>query len=66
MAGFGKLTWKDAYEPPKPGTRIGEVKPLFRKISYDEFKAMMRKLNEIRDAKDKGRYPWEQVFLPNQ
>ncbi len=66
MAGFGKLTWADAYEPPRPGTRVSNVRPLFRKISYDEFKAMMRKLDEIRDAKDRNKYPWEQVYLPSQ
>ncbi|WP_367834427.1 hypothetical protein [Vulcanisaeta sp. JCM 16159] len=66
MAGFSKLTWADAYESPRPGTRVSNVRPLFRKISYDEFKAMMRKLDEIRDAKDRNKYPWEQVYLPSQ
>jgi methionyl-tRNA synthetase len=63
MAGFGKLMWKDAYEPPKPGTKITNVRPLFKKISYDEFKEMMKKLDEIRNEKEKGKYPWEQVYL---
>ncbi len=66
MAGFGKLTWKDAYEPPKPGTRVSNVKPLFRKISYEEFKEMMKKLDDIRNTKDKGKYPWTQVYIVNQ
>ncbi|MGC8543262.1 MAG: class I tRNA ligase family protein, partial [Vulcanisaeta sp.] len=63
MAGFGRLTWKDAYEAPRPGTKLSNVRPLFRKISHEEFKAMMKKLDEIRDIKDKGKYPWEQVYM---
>ncbi|MFB6471012.1 MAG: methionine--tRNA ligase [Vulcanisaeta sp. AZ3] len=66
IAGFGRPMWRDAYELPRPGIRLGEVRPLFRKISYEEFKVMMQKLNEIRDAKDRGKYPWEQVYLPPQ
>ncbi len=66
MAGFGRLAWNDAYEPPKPGTKVSNVRPLFKKISYEEFKAMLRRLDEIRDAKDRSKYPWEQVHLPIQ
>jgi len=64
MAGFGNLRWSDAYEPPRPGTKVINVRPLFKKISYEEFKSMLKKLEEIRNEKDKGKYPWEQVWLP--
>ncbi|MGC8606099.1 MAG: methionine--tRNA ligase [Vulcanisaeta sp.] len=66
MAGFSKLNWKDAYEPPKSGIRVSNVRPLFKKISHEEFKEMMKKLDDIRNTKDKNKYPWQQVYLPGQ
>nr|WP_238375079.1 methionine--tRNA ligase [Vulcanisaeta thermophila] len=66
MANLGKPTWFDAYKPPEPGKAIGPVKPLFRKISHEEFKAFLKRLEEIRSMKDRAKYPWEEVYLPGR
>ena len=67
MMGYEKgLMWNDAYRPVEPGLRLGEPRPLFRKISRDELNQMLKRLDEIRDVKDKGKYPWEQVYLPEE
>jgi len=40
--------WSEAKQPVRPGLRIGEPQPLFRKISDEELKAMQAKLEAIR------------------
>jgi methionyl-tRNA synthetase len=65
MMGYsGGLRWDDAKRPIEEGLRLGEPKPLFRKISREELNSMLKRLDEIRDLKDRGKYPWEQVYLP--
>ncbi len=64
--GAGPRTWEEAMRPPEPGTRLGDVRPLFHKIGEDEYRDMMRRLNEIREAKAKAAYPWEAVYLPDE
>lgn len=57
------LTWEEAKKPPTPGAQLGEVKPLFRKITEQEVKALLAKLEELRAQKYSKKYPWEQVLL---
>lgn len=67
MMGYsGGLRWSDAKRPIDEGLRLGEPRPLFRKISKEELNAMLKRLDEIRDIKDRGKYPWEQVYLPQE
>lgn len=64
MMGMQKpLRWDEAYRPPETGTSIGDVKPLFRKISDAELKDLFKRLEEIRNMKASKKYPWEQVVL---
>ena len=65
MMGYSNgLRWRDAGKPIEQGLQLSEPKPLFRKISREELNVMLKKLDEIRDIKDKGKYPWEQAYLP--
>ncbi|AFA38925.1 methionyl-tRNA synthetase [Pyrobaculum oguniense TE7] len=57
------LTWEEAKKPPTPGAQLGEVKPIFRKITEQEVKALLAKLEELRAQKYSRKYPWEQVLL---
>ncbi len=43
-----EVLWDEAKKPVEPGTRIAEPKPLFRKISDEDLREMLRKLEEIR------------------
>ncbi len=58
-----QLTWEEAQRPPTPGAPLGDVKPLFRKISEEEARELLRRLEEIRAKKSTAKYPWEQVIL---
>ncbi len=64
--GDGPTSWEDALTPPEPGVKLGDVRPLFHKIGDNEYRDIMRRLNEIREAKSKAVYPWEAVYLPNE
>ncbi|ABP50880.1 MULTISPECIES: methionine--tRNA ligase [Pyrobaculum] len=57
------LTWEEAKKPPTPGAQLGEVKPLFRKITEQDVKVLLAKLEELRAQKYSRKYPWEQVLL---
>ncbi len=61
MASFRIKRWEDAYQPPEEGSMLGDVRPLFHKVSLE---SLVRKLEEVRKAKEAGKYPWEQVYLP--
>jgi methionyl-tRNA synthetase len=63
MGESAELRWDEAYKPPKPGTALGEVRPLFRKITEAEVKMLLQKLEELRSQKAAKKYPWEQVTL---
>ena len=58
-----KTNWFDALNPVSSGLKVRNVKPLFRKISDDEVKKMIEKLEKIREEKWNKKYPWEQVIL---
>jgi len=57
------LTWDEALREPAPGVKLGEVKPLFRKVGEDEVKKMLQALEQMRREKASKKYPWEQVLL---
>ncbi|MEM0483911.1 MAG: methionine--tRNA ligase [Pyrobaculum sp.] len=57
------LTWEEAKRPPAVGKALGEVRPLFRKITEEEVKALLAKLEELRNQKYSRKYPWEQVVI---
>jgi len=63
MGESAELRWDEAYKPPRPGTALGEVRPLFRKITEAEVKTLLQKLEELRSQKATKKYPWEQVIL---
>ncbi|MEM1663021.1 MAG: methionine--tRNA ligase [Pyrobaculum sp.] len=60
---LGPMSWEEALRPPRPGASLGEVKPLFKKISENEVKNLLNKLDELRALKYSKKYPWEQVIL---
>ncbi|MCC6020411.1 MAG: methionine--tRNA ligase [Thermoproteaceae archaeon] len=63
MGGTAGLSWEDAYRPPEPGTPLGEVRPLFRKVSEAEIRALLQRLEELRGQRAAKSHPWEQVIL---
>ncbi|MEM1887171.1 MAG: methionine--tRNA ligase [Pyrobaculum sp.] len=63
MGCLGPMSWEEALRPPRPGASLGEVKPLFKKISENEVKNLLNKLDELRALKYSKKYPWEQVIL---
>lgn len=63
MGCLGPMSWEEALRPPRPGVSLGEVKPLFKKISENEVKNLLNKLDELRTLKYSKKYPWEQVIL---
>ncbi|MEM1888892.1 MAG: methionine--tRNA ligase [Pyrobaculum sp.] len=63
MGCLGPMSWEEALRPPMPGVSLGEVKPLFKKISEIEVKNLLNKLDELRALKYSKKYPWEQVIL---
>jgi methionyl-tRNA synthetase len=63
MGETSELKWEEAFKPPSPGTPLGEVKPLFRKVTEAEVRSMLKKLDELRSHKVAKKLPWEQVLL---
>ncbi len=64
MMGLGlPITWSDAARKPEPGTRLGDVEPLFKKIDRKELEAMLEELRKLREERWNKKYPWEQVIL---
>jgi len=63
MGETSELKWEEALRPPSPGTPLGEVKPLFRKITEAEVRSLLKKLDELRSQKAAKKFPWEQALL---
>lgn len=59
----GAFIWEEALRPPAPGVALGEVKPLFKKLTEQDVKKMLQTLEELRNKKYSKKYPWEQVLL---
>jgi methionyl-tRNA synthetase len=59
----GPITWQEARRAPEPGAQLGDVRPLFKKVSQEEYKAMMQELEKMRNERWSKKYPWEQVVL---
>ncbi len=55
--------WNDVVNPVDPGLEIGEVSPLFRKISRDEISMRLKELEQDRAVRWSRKYPWEQVAI---
>ena len=55
--------WDEARNPPKPGVEVRDPRPLFRKISEEEVRAALARLEEDRKVRWARKYPWEQVVL---
>jgi len=56
--------WSEVYKPIEERHRIREPRPLFRKISEDDLRNMLERLEDIRRVKHSGKYPWEQAIIP--
>ncbi len=58
-----KAGWFNYRERPKSGLKVRDVAPLFKKLSRDDVKLMIKKLEEVRNVKWSRKYPWEQVIM---
>ncbi len=59
-----KASWFDALRPVPEGLRVGDVRPLFRKITREELERRINYVFEMRAKRWESRYPWDHVMLP--
>ncbi len=55
--------WNDVERPVDPGLSIGEVAPLFRKVTREDINKRLKELERDRSIRWSRRYPWEQIAI---